>query len=122
MFYTYRQNNSGGDFCFEPQAGISHYVIIEADSPENADKLAEGIGLYFDGCYTGRDCPCCGDRWSTQWEEGTVVPQVYSQEVFASNDDNANVYIHYKDGRVVQARYKSEFGDWSDFNLSGKGS
>lgn len=30
MFYTYRQNNSGG--VFEVNDNVKHYVIIEADS------------------------------------------------------------------------------------------
>ena len=55
MFYVYRQNNSGGSF--RPPA-IN--VIVEAPSAAEADTIAEGLGLYFDGA---GDCPCCGDRW-----------------------------------------------------------
>ncbi len=59
-FYQYMQNNSGGSF----DAHFGHSVYIEAESPSHADYRAETIGIYFDGCDGGRDCPCCGDRWS----------------------------------------------------------
>ena len=105
MFYTYNQNNSGGRFIFKPKRGISHYVIIEANSGEEADERAEDIGLYFDGCSNGNDCRCCGDRWDRNYEKGTDVPKVYGEEVFESNGDIADVYIHYLDGRVAQSLY-----------------
>jgi hypothetical protein len=60
MFYTYRENNSGGEFY-----GPALYVIIEADSPEEANERAVAeAGLYFNGVADGIDCPCCGDRWA----------------------------------------------------------
>lgn len=43
MFYTYRQNNSGGYYI-----GPS-YVIVEADSSSEADFIAEQNGIYFNG-------------------------------------------------------------------------
>lgn len=55
MFYVYRQNNSGGSF--RPPA-IN--VIVEASSAVEADSIAEGVGIYFNG---EDDCPCCGYRW-----------------------------------------------------------
>ena len=57
-FYTYNQNNSGGSFT-----GPAKYVVIEASSANVANAIAEDHGLYFDGCETGEDCSCCGDRW-----------------------------------------------------------
>lgn len=57
MFYTFRQNNSGGDFV-----GFQ-YICIEADSPHEANEAALEYGIYFDGVLRGVDCGCCGDRW-----------------------------------------------------------
>lgn len=57
-FYTYHQNNSGGSFT-----GPAKYVIVEASSANVANAIAEDHGLYFNGCETGQDCSCCGDRW-----------------------------------------------------------
>lgn len=58
MFYNYSQNNSGGSFY-----GVTEYWI-EADSPDEADDIAEmSTDIYFNGCDTGMDCSCCGDRW-----------------------------------------------------------
>jgi len=71
-FFTYSQTTSGGVFC-----GPAKYVIIEAPSANVADAIAEDNGLYFDGCATGMDCPCCGDRWDRAWsEEGDDEPTI----------------------------------------------
>lgn len=64
-FYEYSQNNSGGSFDEE----MGHSVFIEAATAEEANDRAEGMGIYFNGVENGRDCPCCGDRWSTPWGE-----------------------------------------------------
>ena len=59
MFYTFRQNNSGGVF-----AGPV-YVCVEADTLEEANSRGEDSGfIYFDGVTDDRDCSCCGDRWT----------------------------------------------------------
>jgi len=60
-FYNYDQNNSGG--YFEVNEKVCHRLFIEADSREEADVIAEGLGVYWDGIEKGLDCPCCGDRW-----------------------------------------------------------
>ena len=65
MFYTFRQNNSGGDFHVDEN--VAHTVIIEGDTIEEITKRAQEIGIYFDGCENGFDCHCCGDRWSEPW-------------------------------------------------------
>ena len=111
MFYEYNQNNSGGSFDFDAIAGISHFVIVEANSPKQADALAEGIGLYFNGVDEGRDCDCCGDRWHPQWrDDGMDAPRIYGFEVGADKPyhstwlwmkDQPEAFIHYLDGRIV---------------------
>jgi len=76
-FFTYSQTTSGGVFC-----GPAKYVIIEAPSANVADAIAEDNGLYFDGCATGMDCPCCGDRWDRAWsEQGHDEPTIYGDVV-----------------------------------------
>lgn len=103
MFYHYSQNNSGGSFDFNKFRGITHHVIIEADSASEADDIAEGIGLYFDG---HGDCPCCGDRWYNAWEgDGDDEPMVYSTRPseltgYKWMEDGYEVAVHYRDGRV----------------------
>lgn len=44
MFYHYSQNNSGGIFDFDRENGITHHVVIEAESASLADRRAESIG------------------------------------------------------------------------------
>lgn len=45
-FYTYYQNNSGGAFHNSEQNGIGEYVIIEANNHNQANDIAEKIGIY----------------------------------------------------------------------------
>jgi len=79
-WFHYNQNNSGGSFDFDETAGITHHVVIEAKNAWLADQRAQFAGIYFDGCDSGRDCSCCGDRWySAAGEDGDEVPMVYGQ-------------------------------------------
>lgn len=123
MFYTYRQNNSGGSFKITKK--IKHYVIIEADSASEADEKAESIGIYFDGVEKGRDCPCCGDRWHKAYSlgygiEGTKEPEIWGQSVMdflkqevdadGSLPWNEEVIIYYKNGKVEVFSEKDLYG------------
>lgn len=72
MYYTFNQNNSGG-FWKGPQ-----YVIVKANSADEANEKAESFGLYFDGVRQEVDCECCGDRWCEVWEDdGTEEPTIF---------------------------------------------
>lgn len=103
-FFTFDQNNSGGGFDYDESAGISHVVIIEADSAEDANERAESIGLYFDGA---GDCPCCGDRWYEVYGPGDEVPSVYGtplekyKPLYKWIRSGYEVFTHYADGRIV---------------------
>lgn len=107
MFYHYSQNNSGGSFDFNKQKGITNHVVIEADNANEADSIAENIGLYFNGCDEGMDCACCGDRWYNAYGEGDDVPKVYSYILGVRNKkergigwmkDGYECVVHFKDG------------------------
>ena len=113
-FWTFRQNNSGGSFDFNKERGISVEVIIEANTADEASARAQDIGLYFDGCANGQDCPCCGDRWydSTSYDKGDPAPSHYNTPIILNQPmpktdfghkwmDGAEGYIHYLDGRIV---------------------
>ncbi len=107
MFYEFCQNNSGGGFDFDEDSGITHHVIIEAASAEEANLRAERIGLYWNGCEDGLDCSCCGDRWYPQFtdDKGSEVPEVYGQPMNALDlrkwmPDGKEVAVHYADGRI----------------------
>lgn len=108
MFYTYNQSNPGGRFIQNDKLG--QYVVIEADSADDANSRAENVGIYFDGCDDGMDCSCCGDRWyraELSRSEGDAEPMIYGQtiEEFVAQQDftplekHMFVHIHYKDGR-----------------------
>lgn len=101
-FYTFNQNNSGGNFDNDESTG--QYVIIEAHCADEANDIAEQKGLYFDGVDSGIDCDCCGDRWHTVDEHsGCIVPSIYgSPIVFDSNTMAHGIVIHTYNGE----RYK----------------
>lgn len=106
MFYNFRQNNTGGAFALDEDRGISVNVIVEADSTEEANERAQRIGVYFNGCDDGSDCPCCGDRWYEAWgNEGEPVPSIYGKPLIEASNDypwmggGPEAYVHLKDGR-----------------------
>ena len=108
MFYTFRQNNSGGKF--EVNDSVKHYVIIEADSAEEANDIAsKNTDIYFNGCDNGIDCPCCGDRWSMVDESDVAeTPKIYGIDVFKYKDAlpsfKPEYIIYYKDGHTVTGK------------------
>jgi len=60
-FWEISQNNSGGSFDVDSK--VCHRMIIEAETGEQATRIAEDLGCYWDGVENGMDCECCGDRW-----------------------------------------------------------
>lgn len=94
-FYTFRQNNSGGSF-YGPR-----YVIVEAGSADEANRIAEDHDVYFNGCMTGMDCSCCGDRWYA-CDESDACPQP----------------MIYGDALPLDAdTYKDSWGDVADIKI-----
>ena len=63
MFYEFYQNNSYG-YYLDP----AEIVIVEAESAEEANSIALENGIYFCGVRAGKDCSCCGDRWSQVYD------------------------------------------------------
>lgn len=119
-FYGFSQNNSGGSFIINDY--VCEYVIIEAFSSDHANERAENVGIYFNGCDTGDDCPCCGDRWNSLWgdDEGYDVPSLYGEPVenmYASYYRNSCI-VHYLDGRSEKINFKLKNGIPSDWEGS----
>jgi hypothetical protein len=63
--FKYHQNNSFGEW----QDNMPRVLEVWAETPQGADIKAESMGVYFDGCEKGIDCPCCGDRWYREYDE-----------------------------------------------------
>lgn len=97
-FYCFNQNNSGGSFIIEESSGISETVIIEAKDARHANSRARQIGLYFNGCASGIDCSCCGDRWGEKFsdDQGTDVPTLYNTPIEDCEESlfRDSVFIH----------------------------
>jgi hypothetical protein len=112
MFYTFTQNNSGGSFDRDEMRGIAPYVIVEADSCDQANDRAEAIGLYFDGVDGGGDCSCCGDRWYRA-HDGDAEPEIYGAPPEKYQCDwtsagGAYCFVHWRDGSVKAYRSAAE--------------
>lgn len=95
-FYTYRQNNSGGEWIGP------RYISIEAESEEAAEKRAPLVGIYFDGCDAGVDCPCCGDRWYRAAEESDEPPPRPGSP-WGMYINTVPLLVFYADGRAVES-------------------
>ncbi len=110
-WFEFTQNNTGGSFDVDSK--LCHRLFIQAEDEADAVRIAEEMGVYFDGVHLGHDCPCCGDRWyfpnelsfPIKYTKGVVfkTPEAYAQHL-------ANEYgwtgpdsrIFYKAGRVVE--------------------
>ncbi len=76
--FLYSQNNSGGSFTVNDH--VAHNVLIEAIDFNHANSIAENVGIYFDGVKEGRDCSCCGNRWSRRYgNDGFETLEEYIQ-------------------------------------------
>lgn len=109
MFFTFMQNNSHGIDIEKPENGIGSFVIIEAHDAIEANERAIKIGLYFDGRRSGKDCSCCGDRWTSTHDcMATKKPEIYNEvirvkrpkEVSVYSKD-ANTFVHFLNGLFV---------------------
>ena len=108
-YFHYSQNNSGGSFDIDEN--VAHHVIIQATSASHADSIARGVGIYFDGCETGQDCSCCGDRWySARGDDGTDAPLLYGEDPanyddkFFSKPGEPVCHVYYLDGSKTTYR------------------
>ena len=109
-FYLYSQNNSGGDFDFDQTSGITHYVVVQARNPDDANERAEEIGLYWDGCENDQDCPCCGDRWyPAEEEDAEDFPHVYGKPL---DKDWEPMHRWMKGRREAVVHYASGGMEW----------
>lgn len=87
MFYRYTQNNTAG--CYIG----AQIVFVEAASQEEAEALARGAGVYFEGVASGQDCVCCGDRWTRYVDEfDTEAEALASVEDWRAPEGDSPVY------------------------------
>jgi len=120
LWFEFDQNNSGGHFDVDEK--VCHRVFIQEKSREAAIDKAMELGIYFDGCSTGRDCSCCGDRWHQPWnDDGIKFPLNWGKEFTFKNIVSyaqflADKYgwttpdtrIYFKNGKVKEIFSKKE--------------
>ena len=105
MFFTYAQNNSGGYFIEDEKAGVCEYVIVEADSAEQANDKLKKIGSMVDSFYDY--CPCCGERWQMDYmddDDSNDVPSIYGKPITTTEKSSYrnHCFVHYEDGRIEE--------------------
>lgn len=88
MFYTFRQNNSGGSYLGPV------LLCVECDSLDDANVQAERHGFQFG---MANSCPCCGPRWSCAYDQDslTETPTYYSGLL---TDSGKSWEVYYRDG------------------------
>lgn len=100
-FYTFYQNRINGcGYEVDEEEHTSRYVIIEADSADDANQRARQIGMAWDG------------RWPKVGEASSDdTPSVFSEPVgtleqppdrfnIATELDKPLITIHYQDGHI----------------------
>lgn len=108
MFYRFNQNNSGGYYVIDADAGVGESIHIEANNVDEARDKFEAIGNTVAGFDSF--CECCGQRWSPFWldeTDATEFPADYGKEV---DYNGTGSYVHYADGRVVEVGRNKEIG------------
>lgn len=109
-WYEFDQDNSGGYFVENDK--VTHRVFIQALSLEDCITKAEALGIYFNGCDSGRDCDCCGDRWykpyselkfPIDWSKGISFNNIeeyaqYLADKYAWYNIKVEAYLYYLDG------------------------
>ena len=96
-YFSFSQNNSGGGWAIDQEAGIGIKVFVQASSPAEANAKAEAIGIYFDGVANGNDCSCCGNRWTECWESDTGDEEAPKASKVSDGD---TVFVHHADGTI----------------------
>ena len=102
-FYIFRQNNSGGRL--DVDGWLTHFVIVEAETEEDAITKGKDLGIYFNGCQSGMDCQCCGDRWDEPdliEYEGDIILYAQNRANNSMGWCSPEVILHMKDGSVYK--------------------
>jgi hypothetical protein len=108
-FFTVGQNNSGGDFDFNEEKGITHSLIVEAKDKGHAEqRFSEIISSYNPSA----SCPCCGERWPSPehlfYDDDLFIseyPSIYGYPVSDYQyqmrwmPDGKEACVHFLDGR-----------------------
>lgn len=111
-YFHFAQNNSGGSFDIDDK--VAYHVIIQAHSAKEANRLAVDTGIYFNGCKSGSDCNCCGDRWYEAYGEGDETPLVYGsnpaayQDVFTKQGQPVCHVYHLDGSKTTYRQSKKE--------------
>lgn len=106
MFYTYRQNNSGGYFIKNEDVDV--FVIVEGSGHEDIQRRANKIFKNH-----SEYCSCCGERWLTDisWDNLDSKPMIYGESVYRVKDNyykGNKAIIYYENGEKETVVIKEE--------------
>jgi hypothetical protein len=110
MWYRFRQNNSGGSFVINDKVAVE--VFIDAEDYIEANYKATRLGIYFNGCETGYDCPCCGDRWSQQYDYSSLNDEGDFTDIHAYLEETSRwrdtAYVYFMSGEVLKIGFDND--------------
>lgn len=110
MFYHFSQNNTGGSFVLTDN--LTHFVVIEADNAAEANGKLVSLGGYFDGCESGVDCSCCGDRWYPVDEnDAEDQPNIYGEH-FTKFDEGKFSHRWMEPGKEIVVHFSGAPAEW----------
>lgn len=105
-WFRYRQGSGDGNIFINPAV----VLWIAARSADEADAIAQGLGVYFDGVSKGLDSTHRGDRWhSAKGSDGyklEMSPEGLSDafEPYIMDDPSVTVLYIFADGTRMAAR------------------
>lgn len=98
QFYPFKQNVVGRDWKVEPTSGIGITVFIEAHDAEEANRIAESIGLDF---YDNLDGHA---RWNKMFSDDQGIYAVDRTLAWGGNfprDHDNLAFVHFYDRTYV---------------------
>lgn len=103
MFYTIRQNNSGGYYINNKY--VAEVIIVEANSDHEARVLLENITDDY-----SEYCECCGYRWNLDFgafgiSQGKEEPCVYNKpikEYLLNEPWYIRIIVYYLNGDKIE--------------------
>ena len=89
MFYTFYQNDTDGKFLIDEN--VAEFVIIEANSADEANEKAKLVGIFFS---VDSDTWEMAEKWDAESD-----PMVFDEYPTELNSKDFNTIVYYANGK-----------------------